>query len=153
MELFEDCKDKILIGDLEVSSTYNQSWFSPVLSRFSPGSLQVLSSFSSGSLQVLLRFSPGFLQVVSGFSPGSLQVLFRFFSGSLQVLSRFFPIFHQFVSRCSPGSFLFLSCSILFFPILLKTHRRKEMTYIIEFFSKCHFHVFLRSARTHVFAK
>ena len=148
MELFEDCKDKILIGDLEVSSTYNQSWFSPVLSRFSPGSLQVLSSFSSGSLQVLLRFSPGFLQVVSGFSSGSLQVLFRFL-----VLSRFFQFFHPFVSRCSPGSFLFLSCSILFFPILLKTHRCKEMTYIIEFFSKCHFHVFLRGARTHVFAK
>jgi len=109
MELFEDCKDKILIGDLEVSSTYNQSWFSPVLSRFSPGSLQVLSSFSSGSLQVLLRFSPGFLQVVSGFSPGSLQVLFRFFSGSLQVLSNFSPICLQVLTRFFPVSILFYS--------------------------------------------
>ena len=54
MELFEDCKDNILIGDLEVSSTYNQSWFSPVLSRFSPGSLQVLSRFPSGSHEILL---------------------------------------------------------------------------------------------------
>ena len=35
----------------------------------------------------------------------------------------------------------------------LKTHRRKENTYIIEFFFKCDFHVFLRGARTQDFAK
>jgi len=111
MELFEDCKDKILIGDLEVSSTYNQSWFSPVLSRFSPGSLQVLSSFSSGSLQVLLRFSPGFLR----FSPGCLRVLSRFSPGSLQVLLRFSPGSFQFFTNLSPGAHPVLSC---FYPVL-----------------------------------
>ena len=67
-----------------------------VLSRFSPGSLQVLTRFSPGSLQVLSRFSPGSLR--------DLLVLSSFFSGSLQVLSRFYPSSLQVLSRFSSGS-------------------------------------------------
>jgi len=57
-------KDKILIGDLEVSATYNQSWFH---TRFSPGTVKpLITNTSEEFIKCCLdNFSMSFIVIFS----------------------------------------------------------------------------------------